>query len=260
MGVITNNNYASFAVITTDQAGEILMIDPNDIALLKTLVTQLQTDFAAIKPKTGNLRIQDSDDINDSDYVEFEVDDGTGIVKIKVPVGNITELTDRFKALNFPQVANLNEHFEFIEIENEVNVNATPAYDATAHEIIIDVDNTGVGAGSCDVYFQFVIPSDFKEFEGGVGNDDIIIRAIQDAGATINCTMNVEFYEGGAAIDRSNYGAARPLTGSYANYGCDITGGTYNPGDRVRVKATLSLPDTDDALMLNIPLIPYLRS
>jgi hypothetical protein len=98
MGFINNNSFASAAIVATDQASQLQVIDPNDIALLKDLVLQLQTDFAAIKPTTGNFRVQDKDDDNDSDFFEVEVDDGTGKAVLKTPGTNPHEFNNLITA------------------------------------------------------------------------------------------------------------------------------------------------------------------
>ena len=104
-----------------------------------------------------------------------------------------------------------------------------------------------------DIYCQFIIPPQFNAF--GETSTDIVIRAIQSAGADIDATITINFYDNAGTDSDDDSISAEVLTNAWASYGCAIDAGTFVAGDKVQCKITLSLPDADDEVRINIPII-----
>ncbi len=73
------------AVITIPVQDTLRVIATDDQALAEFFDIVTSATETSLKPKVGNLRIQDTDDINLSDYLEFQVDDGSGFADILTP-------------------------------------------------------------------------------------------------------------------------------------------------------------------------------
>lgn len=144
--------------------------------------------------------------------------------------------------------------FEKWVTDNETNVNVNEVYDSTKRQIVLDIDATGAAA-SIDIWCQFIIPSEFHEFPNL--SNDLIISAIQDAGADIDATITINFYDDAGTDSDDDSVVGTSLTGAWADYDVAIDAGTFAKGDKVIVKITLSLPDADDAVRIAIPIIRY---
>jgi len=62
------------------------VVAADDLALAAYFDFLLGATYTAIKPKVGDLRIQDADDVDESDYLQFTVDDALGKVQVNTPV------------------------------------------------------------------------------------------------------------------------------------------------------------------------------
>jgi len=83
---------ASFGTdpISVSADGKLEVVAADDISLTKYFEITLGASYTSLRPKVGNLRIQDTDDGDDSDYFEVQVDDGDGVTLLKSP--NVYEL------------------------------------------------------------------------------------------------------------------------------------------------------------------------
>ncbi len=78
----SQNNALATTELTTDQLKELKITSSSEPT---AVFFKLGTDFTAIQPRVGDLRIQDKDDSNDSDFIQFRVDDNLGRVEISSP-------------------------------------------------------------------------------------------------------------------------------------------------------------------------------
>ncbi len=159
---------------------------------------------------------------------------------------------------NYPEEAYL--PFEDFVTGTLTNCTVTKVFNAAEDELAFDIDNTGGGAGSAEIYFQFRIPVDFKEFPDT--SDDITIRAIQDGGADIDATITIDFLDNAGTDADDDSVAATTLTNAWATYDCaTVTGdGTWAAGDAVNVLITVALTDNDDDVQIIYPKVLYKRS
>ena len=83
IGAINNSNFVSASLIVTDQDNVVSVQQPGTGDYNFDIL--VGTTYTALKPIVGDVRLQDKDDIDDSDYIQFKVDDGLGKVEISSP-------------------------------------------------------------------------------------------------------------------------------------------------------------------------------
>jgi len=94
--VTSNSNFISANIVIADQQNVVTLQQPDTIAYNFDIF--IGDNYTALKPIVGDVRIQDKDDIDDSDFIQFKVDDGLGKVQITCPnlfeFGQAVELLD----------------------------------------------------------------------------------------------------------------------------------------------------------------------
>jgi len=131
--------------------------------------------------------------------------------------------------------------------------------DAAEDELAFDITSV-INPLVCLLEFDFIIPADFKAF-GGLA-DDLVVRAIQDAGGVGDLTITVVVLDtSGTVIDDSSI-ATIALTGAYANYDCPlVTAGAFVAGDHITVQITLDATvagAVGDDGRITIPKLKYI--
>lgn len=131
--------------------------------------------------------------------------------------------------------------------------------DAAEDELAFDITSV-INPLVCLLEFDFVIPSDFKAF-GGLA-DDLVVRAIQDAGGVGDLTITVVVLDSAGVVVDDGSITTIALTGAYVDYDCPlVTGGTFVAGDHITVQITLDATvagAVGDDGRITIPKLKYI--
>jgi hypothetical protein len=140
-------NSQAYAVspLSVPAQGIIRVVAADDAALAEYFEFVLGATYTALKPKVGDFRVQDVDDINESDYLQFSVDDAAGFANIFLPAANYFQFTN-VAAVYSLQVANacaglFSDGVRSVQVANGTNA------------IQVIAGNTDVSIGSLIVHW-----------------------------------------------------------------------------------------------------------